>query len=215
MLKLKEIPLFSRLDEKYMSELQSQMLIRSYDKNSLVFYEGETSEYLYILLEGDVRVYKTTPKGSQIHMHNFSAPEIIALIAIFEEIPFPASCEFLTEGKVGLLSMSKIKKCMQNADFSISLVSALTKRMKLLSKLLHKETVYSSEAKIADLIVRNKSIFEHLKNNEIASILNMTPETFSRILTKLKRKKFITIDEHIVKIHNENALYSIIDTNSI
>ncbi|RLA60782.1 MAG: hypothetical protein DRQ78_09245 [Epsilonproteobacteria bacterium] len=66
----------------------------------------------------------------------------------------------------------------------IALISALSKRMRLIVDLFHKETIYSAEAKIADLIIHNISIFMPFENNEIASILNMTPETLSRTLSK-------------------------------
>jgi CRP/FNR family transcriptional regulator len=215
MYNLQSIPLFSKLSEAHLAELQSQMHIHQYEKESIVFYEGDESEYLHILLDGVVRLYKTSPKGTQVHMHNFAAPEVIALFAAFEKIPFPATCEFLGDGVVGLLPLEKIYTCMQNVDFSISLVSALSKRMKLLADLLHKETIYTTEAKIADLLLNSPAVFERLKNNEIASILNMTPETLSRILTKMKKEQIITIKEHIVTILNVDALCNIIETNSI
>jgi len=215
MFDLKSMPLFSKLNPEHLVELQSQMHIHHYEKDSIVFYEGDESEYLHILLDGVVRLYKTSPKGTQVHMHNFAAPEIIALFAAFEKIPFPATCEFLGDGAVGLLPLSTVYKCMENVDFSVSLVSALSKRMKLLADLLHKETIYTTEAKIADLVLNSPSVFEHLKNNEIASILNMTPETLSRILTKMKKEEIITIKEHVVTILNDDALRNIIETNSI
>ncbi len=215
MFALKEIPLFSRLTAYQLNELQSQMHIHQYEKESIVFYEGDESDYLQVLLSGAVRLYKTSPKGTQVHMHNFTAPEIVALFAAFENIPYPATCEFITDGVIGLIPLEKIYSCMENVDFSRSLVSALSKRMKLLADLLHKETIYTSEAKIADLVMSNATIFQHLKNNEIASILNMTPETLSRILTKFKKEKIITLEEHILTILDAEALMYIIETNAI
>jgi len=179
----------------------------------VIFYEGDSSEYLQILLEGTVRLYKTNPKGTQVHMHNFAAPETIALFAAFEHVPFPATCEFLTEGVVGVLPLEKIYECLHDVDFSMSLITALSKRMKLIADLFHKETIYSSDAKIADLLYHNPTVFERLKNAEIASILNMTPETLSRILTKFKRENIISIDQHVVTVHDAKVLKSIIDNN--
>jgi len=215
MFELKNIPLFSKLNEEHLIELQSQMHIHQYEKESIVFYEGDSSEYLHILLEGTVRLYKTSPKGTQVHMHNFSAPEVVALFAAFEHIPYPATCEFLEDGSVGLIPLDKIYSCMQNVEFSISLVSALSRRMRLLANLLHKETIYTSEAKIADIVLHNPSIFERLKNNEIASIINITPETLSRILSRMKKEEIIMIKDHKVTILDNDALLSILDTNYI
>jgi CRP/FNR family transcriptional regulator len=91
----------------------------------------------------------------------------------------------------------------------------LTGKVLLLSSLVHKETILSSEAKIADLMIKKRSVFNRLKNNEIASMLNLTPETFSRILTKFKKEHIIAIDNHQLKILNEDALYMIVETNTI
>ncbi len=215
MLTLKDLPLFSALNEKQLTKLQSDVHIHQYDKDSIVFFEGDESKYLYILLEGTVRLYKTTPKGKQIHMHNFEAPEAIALFVAFEKIPFPATCELLTNGHIGLLPIEKFNACLADTNFSTALVKALARRMKLLSDLLHKETVYSSEAKIADILYTNPSIFERLKNIEIAAMLNITPETLSRILTKLKKENIIRIDGHQVTIMDQDALHRILETNCV
>ncbi|CAA6818436.1 MAG: transcriptional regulator, Crp/Fnr family [uncultured Sulfurovum sp.] len=215
MFKLKDIPLFSSLDDKQLTQLQSDVHIHQYDKGSIVFYEGDQSEYLYILLEGDVRLYKTSPKGKQIHMHNFLAPAAIAISVACEKIPFPATCELLTDGYIGLLPLEKFDVCLNNVDFSSAMVKALGQRMQLVSNLLHKETVYSSEAKIADILNSNPSIFKRLKNTEIAGMLNITPETLSRVLTKLKKENIIRIDSHEVTIMNTDALQKIIHTNGI
>jgi CRP/FNR family transcriptional regulator len=191
------------------------MQIQQYKKDSIVFYEGDKKPYLHVLLKGSVRLYKTTPKGKEIHMHQITAPETIALFPAFQDVAFPASCEFITEGSIGLIPMPKIYECLHHVDFSISLIMALTKHMQVLANLVHKETIYSSEAKIAELILNNPSIFERLKNNEISSILNMTPETLSRILTKLKKENILTIKAHKMTILNQKALLSIMETNSL
>ena len=215
MFTLADIPMFSGLKSEQLDALQSQMHIHQYSKHSVVFYEGDYSEYLQILLDGSVRLYKTNPKGTQIHMHNFTSPEIIALFAAFEKTPFPATCEFLTEGTVGLLPLEELYKCLHDVDFSMTLITALTKRMKLIADLFHKETIYSSEAKIADILYSNPRVFEQLKNAEIASILNIAPETLSRFLTEFKKEELISIENHVVTIHNKNALKMIIETNII
>ena len=215
MFRLQDIPLFSQLNEAHVGEVQSQMHVHHYEKNSVVFYEGDESKYLHILLEGSVRLYKTAPKGTQIHMHYFHAPQVIALFAAFEHIPFPATCEFVDDGAVGLIPLDSIYKCMKNVDFSASLVTALSKRMKPLADLLHKETIFTSEAKIADILLNNTTVFERLKNNEIASILNITPETLSRVLSKFKKENIITISEHVVTLHKREALIKVIETNKM
>lgn len=212
---LKDIPLFSGFSETQLAALETHMHLKHYKKDCILFYEGDKSEYLHVLMEGNVRLYKTTPTGKEVYLHGINAPSPIALFPALERVAFPATCAFLSEGTIGYLRLEKLHQCLENLDFSLAMLKAMSKRMKLLENLLHKETVFSSEAKVADLIKNNAKIFQHLKNNEIASILNITPETLSRILTKLKKEMIITIDDHVVMILEENELQNIIETNSM
>ncbi len=215
MLKLEDIPMFSKLNPSDLKDLYNQTHLKNHLKNSIVFYEGDESSYLHILLEGSIKLYKTTPKGTQIQINRLGAPDLIGEYACFENQPFPATCEFVTDGIMGLLPFDAVYKHLSNPKFSLEIIKSLTSKVGLLSALIHKETVLSSEAKVADLMLQKVSLFHRLKNNELASILNLTPETFSRILTKFKKEKIISIDKHYVTIHNEDALYTIVDTNTM
>jgi CRP/FNR family transcriptional regulator len=215
MFKLEEIPMFSALGQNYLKELQEQIHIKKYTKESIVFYEGDKSDYLHILMEGSVKLYKTSPKGSQIQINRFAAPGLIAEFAIFEKEPFPATCEFVTDGAIGLLHYDKLYAYLSQPEFSLELIKSLTGKVSLLSALVHKETILSSEAKVADLMLKKVTIFNRLKNNEIASILNLTPETFSRILTKMKKEGIVKIENHKLVILNQDALFAIIENNTI
>lgn len=215
MIKIQDIPIFSALNESYLKELHQAIHVKKYAKDSIVFYEGDESEYVHILMEGDVKLYKTSPKGSQIQINRFSAPSLIAEYACFEKEAFPATCEFVTDGVIGLLHFDKLYEYLNQPEFSLELIKSLTGKVMTLSALVHKETILSSEAKVADLMIKKIAIFNRLKNNEIAAILNITPETFSRILTKFKKEDIISIDDHIVKVLNKDALYAIVDTNTM
>ena len=215
MFKLEEIPMFSALSPSHIKELYNQTHIKHFTKDSIVFYEGDESTYLHILLEGSIKLYKTTPKGTQIQINRLAAPEFIGEYACFEQQPFPATCEFVTNGVMGLLPFDVVYKHLSNPNFSLEIIKSLTGKVGLLSALVHKETVLSSEAKVADLMTQKLSLFHRLKNNELASILNLTPETFSRIMTKFKKEGIIVVESQTVKILNEDALYMIVETNTM
>jgi len=213
MYKIEDIPIFAKLAPKYLVQIKEKLYIKEYKKNSIVFYEGDFNRYLYILLEGSVKLYKTTPKGNHIHINIFSAPSLIGEYACFENIPYPATCEFTTDGVMGLLPFDVVYKMLDNKDFSLEIIKSLTAKVMILSTLLHKETVLSSEAKVADILLNNPDIFSRLKNNEIADILNLTPETLSRILTKFKKEKLISLKKHKLKILNFEKLSTVLETN--
>jgi len=215
MVKIQDIPMFSNLDKKFHKELKESLYLKKFTKNSIVFYEGDESDYFYILLDGKVKLYKTSPKGSQVQIKRMTAPDTIGEYACFEKAPFPATCEFITDGIMGLLHFDKVYKYLDDKEFSLGLIKSLTSKVMLLSSLVHKETILSSEAKVADLMIDNPTIFNRLKNNEIAGILNLTPETFSRIITKFKKESIIKMEKNQLKLLNIEALQIIVETNTV
>ena len=216
MIAIEDVPMFCNLDKKFHKKLHDSIYIRHFSKNSVVFYEGDCSDYLHILLEGQVRLYKTSPKNSTIQIHRLVAPAVIGEYACLDQVAFPASCEFISErGIIGLLHFDEVMKYMREPDFSLALLKSMTNKVMLLSSLVHKETILSSEAKVADLILNDTKVFTHIKNNEIASILNITPETLSRILSRLKREKIISFDNHVLKILNLEALHILLEKNTL
>ncbi len=217
MIKIEDTPLFINLDKRFHKELYDNIYIRNFSKNSIVFYEGDSSDYLHILLDGQVRLYKTSPKDSMVQIHRLNAPATIGEYACLEQAPFPATCEFISDGggTMGLLHLKDVMKYLENPEFSLALLKSMTNKVMMLSSLVHKETILSSEAKVADLILNETDIFNRVKNNEIASILNITPETLSRILGRLKRERIISIKNHIVEILNIEALHIILEKNTI
>ena len=215
MVEIQDIPMFSDLNQKFHKELKDNIYVKKFTKDSIVFYEGDESDYLYILLEGTVQLYKTSPKGSHIQIKRMKAPNVIGEYACFEKEPFPATCEFLSDGVMGLLHFEKVYQYLDNKEFSLGLIKSLTSKVMMLSALVHKETILSSEAKVADLMLEKISTFNRLRNNEIASMLNLTPETFSRVITKFKKESIVKVEKGELRILNEEALYMIVETNTV
>ena len=215
MIKLQDIPMFSTLGKEQLKELQDAIHVSRYEKGSILFYEGDQSSCMYILLKGEVKLYKTSPKGSQLQINRLHAPSLIAEYACFESDPFPESCEFLTNGTIGLLRFDKLTAYLKQEAFSVELIKSLTSRTMSLFSLIHKESILTSDAKVADFIIRQSSLLNRLKRNEVASILNLTPETFSRTLSKFKKESIIAEKDHTIKVLDETALHMIVETNTI
>jgi len=216
MYKIEDIPMFSSLKEEILKRLKDKIFIKEYKKDAIVFFEGDRSNYIYVVLEGNVKLYKTTQKNTQVHINILKAPSLIGEYAAFEHTPFPATCQFTTDGVMGKIPTDFFEnELLTQKDIALHVIHSLTAKVALLSTLIHQETVLSSEAKVANIILNRASLFERLKNSEIAEILNLTPETLSRILSKFKKDDIITLKNHKITILNEEKLHLIIDTNKL
>lgn len=117
--RLRDIQLFSKLDDQYLDKIKSQTITRRYSKDAIVFHEGDESNHIFAVLEGIVKLYKTSPKGTQIQINRFEAASVLGEYACFEHVPFPATCEFVSERKIAMIPRDFMVKKLGNADFSL------------------------------------------------------------------------------------------------
>lgn len=205
---LKKMAFFSAFDDQDMEKLSAISTIKSYNKGEILFYEGDEPKYLYVLLEGVLKIFKTDYKANQIFLHQFIPVTFVAELTCFENMPYPASSEFVADGKVLRIDYKKFKEeLMANADISFKIIRSISGKLKIMSQVLHQETVLSAEGKVAKFILENGELFGTLKHVKIASILNLTPETLSRVLSKFKQNKLIEFDkEYNLNFYDRNRL---------
>ncbi len=208
MVNLEDLGFFSKFSKEDMQTLKSISVQKTYQKDEILFYEGDEPKYLYLLLDGILKVYKTNFKAQEIFLHHLSPVCFVAELANFENIPYPASSSFLTSGEVLRIDYEKFKKhFLFHPNMSFIIIKSLSSKLRIVSEVLQKELILSSEAKIAKFIVENGELFGVVKNVQIASILNITPETLSRTLSKMKNDKFICFDGNNALIYkNTQAL---------
>lgn len=204
--KLKGVYLFSKVGEEDLKKLTHISHVKSFSKGEIVFHEGDTPENIYILLEGLVKVYKLTNKGTEVVITQFKPVSIIGELANFEEIPYPATAEFITKGSILSISFEAFKKEFMNSpDILFSIIKSLLAKIRTLDLFITTNMVMSAEERVIKILLESPDVFSSLKHSQIASLLNITPETLSRILSKLKQHNAIHMDDkhHITAIDTQ------------
>jgi CRP/FNR family transcriptional regulator len=191
---LSNLFLFKGLNENELKEIESFTIVKNLKKNEIVFYEKENPAYLHLLVSGSVRVYKVDNKGNELIIHKFYPVSLIAELANFENMPYPANCAMDEDGVILKIEFQKFKKFMKSGDVCFSVMSSLLKKMKFLDDLIQDNLILDTETKIAKFIYDNDEMFGELKQHSIASLLNIKPETLSR---KLKKFKELGIIENV------------------
>ena len=206
MIELKNIFLFQELNETQLKELQNFSNILNMKTDEQVFYEGDESNYLFILIKGEAKIYRLDSKGNEIIIHKFIAPTLLAERANLLKMPYPANCKMETDGIILKVEFEKLKKIMQNSDVCFKIMQSLLKKMSSLENIINDNMILDTPTKIAKFIYENTEAFESLKQHSIANLLNMKPETLSR---KLKKFKELGI------IENKNSKLKVLDKEKL
>lgn len=199
--KLKEIDLFANLDEETLEKINEITTTVKFDKNSIIFYEGDSSKYLYYLTSGIVKLYKVSSSNKEIILKYFHSNELIAEVASFENIPYPATSLAYTNVELIKIDFVKFKELVYtNPELSFRIQSSLIQKIKNLEQVISSHLVLDAKDRIAKFICDNPKEFFNIKNIEIAKILNVTPETLSRILRTFKNEKLIDMQSKTIDI---------------
>merc|ERR1711879_255044 len=156
-------------------------VIEKLNKKNILFYEGEEPKYMYVLLKGIIKLYKVTSIDKELVLKYFHENELIAEVANFEEITYPATAQAFTDIEVLKIDFRKFKdEILSNPTLSFMLTKSLIKKIRNLENLVSMHLVLDSKERVAKYIYDNEEDFFKTKNILIAEILNITPETLSR-----------------------------------
>lgn len=186
---------FDNLTQKQCQEIEKIGIIRKLSTGDIIFYEGEDSSYFHFLLSGEAKIYKSPLNAEIVEIHRFRAPAIIAEMPTLKSIPYPASCEALSNVEVLKIPRDPFLELIKNdPSFTIALLSSLSNKIGVMDSMLKRYSAPSAVAKVAQLLLDDLESFNSLKGIEIAKLLAITPETLSRTLSKLKKDRVIATD---------------------
>ena len=209
--KLQKLNLFKILNKSEMERLSKISTLKTLTKDNILFYEGEMPRYFYLLLQGNLKLYKTDLKGNEIVIHYFTQASFIAEMASLERIKFPATAIAKgAEVEVLLIDREKFLKILQeDAHFSFHLLKSFTLKVKHLELVINRNMVYDAMTKVCSFIEENPNYMITAKNKEIANFLNMAPETLSRILSKLRKLEIIDKKNFVLDHEKLKALLDV------
>jgi len=183
---LKEVNMFSSLEEDALNALENISRIYEYQEGASLFLQGEMSDALMLLVDGVVSIFKHDSKGNEIVIGYFNRYALLAEAATLRHTPLPSSARFHSDGAILKIDIEEFEKLfITHPKISQAIIESLLQKIELLQQNIHFNIATNAADKILQFYQQNSSLSANLKQYEIASILGMTAETFSRNASKL------------------------------
>lgn len=206
---LREVPLFECLGKADFETLAGFCSLHRYEEGALLFYEEEHVGHLHLLLEGQIRVFKTDRLGNEIFLYFLESGD---LITEFESLDRPAcyaNLGFAAPSQMLLIDFARFRELMRrNSALMESVLSAFINKTSRLQCALNREAVFDVTAKVAHFIRHHPDAFNRLKKQEVAARLNIQPETLSRVVRKLVRDKILLLEGDKIAVPDRERLES-------
>lgn len=88
---LSDLPPFCLLEKSQIREILDHAVSRRYEEGTEIFREGHDADRFYLLLDGYLRVVRTTPGGDQIIVLHISPGQLFGIAPALQRGTYPAT----------------------------------------------------------------------------------------------------------------------------
>ena len=207
--KLRNVYLLKDVYDETLKEIAKYTSYVKIPKDNILFYEGEDSKCLYLLIKGIVKFYKTSSNNKEIIIKYYHSNEFIAEVSNLEHLPYPATGKSFTDIEVLKIDFGNLKHLLySDANLALVIQTSLIKKIRNLENLILFNVVLTADERIAKYICDNTKEFFNTKRIIIAEILNITPETLSRRLKLFENDGLINYQKKSIDKEKLKTLFS-------
>lgn len=185
--------------------------IRYFEKGNIIFYTGETSEYYYQIITGQVKMCYYNEKGTEFLLGVFGDNQSFGEPPLIGDFVYPANAEVIEDSKLYLLEKRKLKDLFKdNFEIHLEFTKTLSKKIAYKSLMLKEIAVYEPEHRILSILdyFKNTFIKEKYKTlnkteskkfkipftrQQLANMTGLSVETVIRSIKKLEGKNELEI----------------------
>jgi len=203
---------FSNIGNQRLEELVSISLLKCYSANTLLHYEKSRNNQLLFLVEGLAKAYKIDKHDNEIFLYYIHSNHLLSEISTIKEddLLSYSNILFLEDSQVLAIDYNQFKeKFLDKGQLCLELASEVIRQSKLLQDLVNREFVFDSVAKVAMMIDSDLNIFNKLKRYDVSLMLHIQPSTLSRVLSRLKHRGIIEINQREVTLIDREELQRI------
>ena len=198
---LDKLYIFSELAAQDTDKLTQHSTIRTYPANTILISEGDSTDSLFVVLEGKVKVFASEQHGKEVILNILGPGEYFGELALLDEQPRSASVKTLAPTKVMVITKNDFKTCLANdSEMAYRLIRALIGQVRALTsnvKSLALLDVYGRVARtlldLAEKVDDEMVIMQKFTHQDIADMVGASREMVSRILKDLVSGGYITI----------------------
>ena len=213
---LASVPLFREMDAASLGRLAAGAERRELKRGSRLFRKGDPATGMYVVVFGEINLIATTPaRGARLTGvvgpgQSFGEP------VMFLERPAVVDAQAATDALVLHLPASLVfDEIERNPRFARRMIAGLSRRVEALVRELDRHASGTGRARLAAYLLRGHEgatgelvVKLPAAKAAIATQLNLTPETFSRLLRELADRGLIRVQGRTIVVPEAERLAS-------
>lgn len=214
---LSRMPLFQQLPPEQIAEVAATTRERRLQRGELLFQKGDPAQGFYYVVMGQIKLVFPSISGNEKVVEVLGPRQSFGEAVMFMDRPAPVTAEALADTLLLQVGTEGIFKLLeQDALFARRLLGGLSQRLHSLVQDVESYSLRSSTQRVIGYLIQQcpdgpaekADITIELPTSKqvIASRLNLTPETLSRVFNELAQEGLITVHGKRVTVHDMTRL---------
>ncbi len=219
---LKQVVVFQNATEDELKLILKNSIIRSIEENEFFFFQGDTAQYLYILVTGQAKLMQSNTNGQQVNLRTLHPWQMFgALGAVRAESSYPATAQALEDSSALAIESGFLHKMLETSPhIAFDLMTLMTSYIQEMQARFRELATEKVEQRVANALIRlagqsgvksNKEAGIELSfsRQDVAEMTGTTLYTISRLLSEWERQGLIKTGREKIQIIKPHGLVRI------
>lgn len=185
---------FRNLEAPLLGELDEEKTTHRFRRGGIIFQEGTPALGVYCIHSGLAKLYKTGDGGEPLVIRLLKPGEIVGCRPMLSDEPYAATAEAVADTTVCIIPRETLRRLLdQSKILTNELMARLARDLRVSEDQALSLAQTSARRRAAQLLVSLHDTFSEtqetrgapfaaLQRKEMAQMIGVTPETFSRVL---------------------------------
>ncbi|WP_339903117.1 Crp/Fnr family transcriptional regulator [uncultured Cyclobacterium sp.] len=187
---IENIQLYTSLNKDEIDLLREAVDKKTFRKNEMIFTEGKIANDIFFVTKGCVRLFYNVDGNDKTAFFYTEGQFICAGESYTFNIPAIENYQAIENTEIFVFGKSKINRLLELAPkFEVIARIATENELITCQRVIASFVTKSAEERYVDLLNTQGELFQRVPQQYIASFLGVSPETLSRIKTRVFNKR--------------------------
>lgn len=210
---LRKVPLFSGLPETDLSAFADLTRERSYPKGSVIVFEDDPGDSLYLVAGGQVKVVLIAEDGREVILSVLGEGSFFGEMAVIDEEPRSAHVIAMDDSNLLVLRREDFHaRLRQSPEVAIALLKEISRRLRRADEKIGSLVLLDVNGRVAHLLLRmaedegGDRITRKLTHHTIAQMIGSSRETVSRTMRALVDRGVLEVSRRQIVLKDRRHL---------
>jgi CRP/FNR family transcriptional regulator len=211
---ISRIPIFNGLSESHLHEIKHIAINKHFNKGEFIFAEGDQSSGFFVVVAGQVKIFKLSSEGKEQILHIFGPGEPFGQVAMFAGRSFPANAEAIAKSQLLFFPRQAFVSLIAgDPQLAMQMLAVMSKRLRQFTIQIENLSLKEVPGRLASYLIyladeqqKKDEVTLPISKGQLASLLGTIPETLSRIFARMNSQGLIEVDGPHIRLINRVGL---------